>query len=82
MSKFIKLSKLIINTSKIVKIDIHQTKYIVHMSHYTFDNLIILGFGSIESYHDKIEICEKKCPNDYKIMEQWTNQINYKIINK
>ena len=70
MSRFIKLTNLIINTTKIIKIEIVPVKYIVYMN-YHYEGVTIFGSGSLQSYQDKIEICKSKHPYDYQIVSDW-----------
>jgi len=76
MSKFIKLTNTILNTSHIVKINILPTKYTMFMSNNCLDGFIFFGTGSIESNNNIFEICKNKQPTDYQIVKEWINQIN------
>ena len=59
MSKFIKISNFIINTSKIVKIDISQNIYHIHLLNFNFNGFILLSSGGFNSTNNIIKICKK-----------------------
>jgi hypothetical protein len=69
MTHFLKLKHLIINITKIIKIDILPTKYTMFMSSQ------IPSSGFIDSYNIKIEICKDKHPIDYQIIKEWIDHI-------
>lgn len=72
MSKFLKLSTFLLNTNVIHKIVIEPNKYLIHIV-----SKKIYGFipGYISSYTSELEVCEKKNPNDYKIVSDWISKI-------
>jgi len=72
MSRFIKLSSLVINSSHINKILIEKNKYEIHTISGTND-FLFFGTGDI-SNKTKIKICEKENPIDYKILTKWINE--------
>ena len=61
MSKFIKLTNILLNTNYIYKIVIKQNKYLIHITGPTNDSM---------NWHF-IELCETKQSNDYKIVSEW-----------
>lgn len=71
MSRFLKLSKIIINKNFIEHIDINKDngKIIIHLL--TNKTLILMNTASIETYNTEIEICKNKHLNDYKIITDW-----------
>ena len=75
MSKFIKLTTLIINTNNIQSIFIKPNKYIIHIVSNKIDvsmwNVAGFGSGNISSYNNEIEVCETEHPCDYKIVSHW-----------
>lgn len=71
MSRFIRLTNKIINTSQIVNIKIEQTKYYMFMSNNTISGYFIISLGQINTTDNIIEICKDKDPNDYKIVTEW-----------
>ena len=53
-----------------------QNKYYVHMSEGTFlSGFLLFGSGMFEKKYCTIEICKQQHSIDYKIMEDWINQI-------
>ena len=61
MPRFIKLTKMLINTNYINTILIKPNKYYIQ---------IITG----KKYsNDEIEVCEQKHPENYKIITEWIN---------
>lgn len=75
MSKFIKLTNVILNTNDIFKIVINPNKYIINIVSKKMDGFTWsiggFGIGNISSYTSEIEICEIKHPADYKIVAEW-----------
>jgi hypothetical protein len=78
MSKFIKLTKFLLNVNDIHKIVIEPNKYYIHIASKKIDGFIwgISGFGvgTISSYSSEIEVCEKKHSIDYKIVTDWISK--------
>ena len=66
MKKFIKLTNLVINTSKIIKIDILENKYCVHISSWIF-----YGNSFLDTNNNVINICKNKNLTDYQIINKW-----------
>lgn len=79
MSKFIKLSNLIINKNYIHSITVKPNKYYINVMTNRFEGTKWMvagtGVGTISSYHCEIELCETKHPNDYKIISDWINNL-------
>ena len=71
MSKFIKLNYIIINTNYIKKIISSSNKYNIYFTDYRYSGFFIFWFGNLESCIERIEICQKKSPEDYKIILDW-----------
>jgi len=78
MSKFIKLTNLLLNTNDIHKIVIQPNKYYIHIVSKKKDgfNWGIGGFGlgNISSCTSEIEVCETKHSTDYKIVSDWISK--------
>ena len=78
MSRFIKLTNILVNTSKIIFIQNTGTTYYIKTHGpglpYGFS---FCGFGFIDSItsYNFIEICKNKHPTDYEIMEKWVRNI-------
>ena len=79
MSRFLKLTNVVLNTNQIHKILIQPNKYYImtkKMDGFDF-KIAGSGYGSISS-NDRCEInvCEKENPTDYKIISDWISKIN------
>ena len=79
MSKFIKLTNILLNTNHIHKIVIDPRKYHIHMVSKNIDanfnwHIGIMGFGKICSNPEIFEVCEIKHTKDYKIVSDWINK--------
>ena len=77
MTRFIKLTNLIVNTSKIVTIDILPTKYIMYMNNNHFNGWMLFSSGAVESTHNKVDICKNEHPEDYQIIKEWIDSIKH-----
>ena len=78
MSRFIKLTNILINTSKIIFIQNTGTTYYVKTLGPNLQyGFFIFGFGFIDTStsYNFIEICKNKHPTDYEIMEKWVKNI-------
>ena len=76
MTRFIKLTSTIINTSHVKKIMIEPNKYCVHLSDQNINGSKFLLSGYIYSSDSKIEICKVKNITDYIIMNTWITNLN------
>jgi len=78
MSKFIKLTNIIVNVNYIQSIVIKPNKYYINIITNSFDGSNWsgpgFGIGTISSYNYKIEVCETVNSSDYKIVSDWINQ--------
>ena len=80
MSKFIKLTNMLLNTNYINKIYINPNQYVIYLTSNKFDgtswSITGSGLGLISSLKDiEIEVCETKHSTDYKIVSNWINKI-------
>lgn len=75
MSKFLKLTGTIINTSNINMIYIRPNKYYILLKDQNMTGLTMLGSELISSKYDHIEVCEIKHTRDYKLVSNWINMI-------
>ena len=77
MSKFIKITNLIININYIHSIVIKPNKYCINVANNKFDgstwSVAGFGVGIISSYNSEIEVCETQHSSDYKIVSDWIN---------
>jgi hypothetical protein len=71
MSRFLKLTNIIINKNLIHHIDINKDKYIIHLMSNKNTGFIIYGGGGYFSYHTEFEICRKKSFEDYVKVTEW-----------
>jgi hypothetical protein len=71
MSRFIKLTSLIINPRNISYISMKNEKYNLFFIDHKIDGLLVFGSGGIDSTINEIVICKKKHPTDYDIMTEW-----------
>ena len=71
MSRFLKLTNIIINKNFIQHIDINKDKYVIHLMTNKTDGIIIFGGGTSHSYNTKFEVCKTKNLSDYKKFTEW-----------
>ena len=71
MSKFLKLTNIIINKNLIQHIDINKDKFLIHLMSNKTDGIIIFGGGSSQSYNTEVEVCKTKHLSDYKKVTDW-----------
>lgn len=77
MSRFIKLTNMMLNTNTIKKISIMPNKYSIHL-HNEFQSgfgIFICGSGFMnytgDIVADVMEVCENADPINYKIITDW-----------
>ena len=75
MTRFLKLTNIIINTKKIIGINISPTKYTISIANHSFNGWMIFGGGYVESIENNIEIYQYKDPLDYRIVKDWIEQL-------
>ena len=73
MSRFIKLTNIIINKNIIQHIQINKDKFLIHLMTNKTDAFLMLGGGTYESHNTEIEICKNKNFNDYNKINDWIN---------
>lgn len=75
MSRFLKLTGLVLNTNYIRTITIEPNKYMIHMTSVNVFGHIGLcygsGYGYVSSSSSEVEVCETKHPTDYKTVSEW-----------
>jgi hypothetical protein len=74
--KFLRLSKLLINTSSIRTITMTDTKYTIHFMAERSTGLILFSSGSMGSRSVEIVIDKKENPSDYRVMQSWISKID------
>jgi len=75
MTRFIKLTSMIINTAHIKKIMIHADNYYLHLSDQNINWSNYLS-GYVYTSNSIIQICKEKNITDYTIMNTWVNNLN------
>jgi len=75
MSRFLKLSKCVINTQLIRYILIKPTKYAFKLMSGSVQGYWMFGSGSISTDNPYIIVCEKEDPEDFKIVSKWINNV-------
>jgi len=78
MSRFIKLTGLIINPRNISYISMKNEKYNLFFIDSKIDGISFFGSGSVESTPSEIIICKNQHPADYVIMTEWIKNIELK----
>ena len=72
---FIRLSKMIINASKISTIVMEKNKFnIFLLDKEVYSRGASVGPPTIHLNHMYVEICKKNQPQDYLVMERWINE--------
>lgn len=75
MSHFIKLTKTIINIYHIQTIIKEPNKYYINLVSNNISGISVSlfgnGIGTIDSDNNKMEVCENKHKEDYKILKDW-----------
>ena len=74
MSRFIKLSKCVINTQLIRYINVLPAKYEINFIASKFDGFWVFGSGNITSYDSRITICKKEDPDDFNYVSNWIKE--------
>ena len=72
--KFIRLSKVCINASKIVSIERNQDAFKIIMGCQEISSLLLVGSGHLSSEMCYYNICKKKEPSDYSVIEKFINE--------
>jgi hypothetical protein len=72
---FIRLSNMVINASKISTIVMEKNKFNIYLLHTDIYNRgAWVGPPTIHLNHMYVEICKKKQPCDYLVMERWLSE--------
>lgn len=77
MSRFLKLSNLIINKNFIHSIDINKDTIIIHLMTNKTQGLFIYWVGFLDSSNTKIELCKIKNLSDYEKVSEWIASKEY-----
>lgn len=76
MSRFIKLTNIIVNTNKIISIKTSKEKHSIFMTNHKLDGYVLLPFGFFDTTDNCIEINRNNNPIDYEIIAKLINKIN------
>lgn len=73
--RFIKLSNVCINASKIVSIERKESQFKIIMGCQEISSLFLVGSGHLTSELCYYNICKKKEPGDYSVVEKFINKV-------
>lgn len=81
MNRFIKFSKLIINTKNIQRVDIKPNQYTITYTNSDIFGMVLAGYGYIESSNKKIILSNESEQSDenkldYEIFDKWIKSID------
>ena len=76
MSRFIKLSQCVLNTTYISHIIINPSNFQIKMTIYDLNGYLLLGTGGLTNNNYILDIDEKTNPGDYQIVNKWIGQID------
>ena len=73
MSRFLKLSKVIINKNVIQYIDINKDKFIIHLMSNKMVGTVCVMSNKMEGtlYNNVLNVCKTEHPIDYKTVDDW-----------
>ena len=74
MVRFITLSDLCINASKIVSIERNKDAFKIIMGCQEISSLLLVGSGHLSSELCYYNICKKINPGDYSVVEKFINE--------
>ena len=78
MTKFLKLTNMILNPRNISQIVINPGKYFIHFMDKPVDGFmwVISGFGigNITSVYSVLEVCSEKHKTDYDTLSEWISK--------
>ena len=75
MSRFIKLTKFIINTRHIVHIQKEHEIYHVYLHNNHTEGFSFFGSGSVSTNDNIITVCKNNHSKDYDIMTSWVDKL-------
>lgn len=74
MSRFLRLTNMLLNVNQIRLIEISPDKYTIRMNAHHINGFVIFGTGYFESYKHDFDCCKKEHSTDYKIISEWLEQ--------
>lgn len=78
MSRFIRLTNLIINTQNISDIKHNNFKYIISLKIQKINGFTIFGSGIFNTYYEKYIFCKEKEETDYIAIHNWIDTLDSK----
>jgi predicted metalloprotease len=77
MSRFLKLTNIIINKNFIQHIHINKDNFIIHMMSNKMSGSYIFGRKDYHSCYTEVLVCKTEHSNDYKTVTDWIdNELN------
>jgi len=72
---FLKLSNLIINTSKISTIEMLENKYLINLTSNRIEGFMMFGSGSLSTTKSVVHIEKDEQSGDYEVVSKWIDNI-------
>ena len=73
MSRFLRLTNLLINVNQIRRIDINPGVYKIHLIPTELSGFTLVGSGTFQSSAETYTVIEKDNIIDYKLISDWIN---------
>jgi hypothetical protein len=74
MSRFLRLTNMLLNVNQIRLIEISPDKYTIRMNSHHINGIVLFGSGWFDSYNHNFDCCKKEHSKDYKIISDWLEQ--------
>ena len=74
MSRFLRLTNMLLNVNQIRLIEISPDKYTIRMNSHHINGVVLFGTGWFDSYNNNFDCCKKEHSTDYKIISDWLQQ--------
>lgn len=71
MTKFLKLSNMILNPSNILRITHNKDVYSIYTKETSTIGFSVIGSGSVTSGNDVITVCKEKHSSTYSELTRW-----------
>lgn len=71
MSRFLRLTNMLLNVNQIRLIEISPDKYTIRMNSHHINGIVLFGSGWFDSYNHNFDCCKKEHSTDYKIISDW-----------
>ncbi len=75
MSRFLKLSNFVVNTSKIMYVEIKSAEYILTVSNPNLSGTFLMGSGNFYSDMTTFFVSEKHNPQDFQKVKKWIEEM-------